>query len=577
MNMKNVLMFMLVSSLIAVCGDGVLAQEIINVYPTDDGPTQRSKVEGAVAGNIVLFHPGVYNAAIFRITNSGNAEDGYIEFKAYDPNDKPVFDMSIWEFFDTDNDTYFPASTWGIGEWTGGDWGAGNGSASRTGGESWDRGVFVVWRAGYINFEDLDFSNIHAVSQMGAGITVNAEGGPINIRRIKVTNSDVGMGQRQAYNDGTDIVTISNSEFGENGRYPNRNPPGQHNFYMSGGTLILEYCHIHDALEGQNLHMRNNNLTVRYCWIENPYSYMADMSDIREETIQPEEQVHTYIGNIFVDGKLAESPYTNNNIFVIQEGQPDCVSQRLNLYYNTFIGKSDYDSDQYNLITFSGWGGHEAYLPALYMYNNIFYNVYGQKLMRFRYTGEYRTMDIQNNWIHGTNSDYSDFSTYMSNNIFGTDPGFVGGGDCHLTSDSDCRDQANHTLGEFPGYEYLHNMEYRIRESITDLGAYEYYNNTNIKTSALETGFVCQPTPNPFAKSTSISYSISEPCSVQIKIYNDIGQVVRILLDEDKPPGKHIAVWDGTDEQGNKLSNGIYFYKMQGGNKVFSSKIIYAQ
>jgi len=456
-------------------GQSVIAQEIINVYPDDSGSVQRQKVEGATAGDTVLFHPGIYDDAIFYITNSGNEQEGYITFKAYNPDNKPLFDMGRWEFFDIASDSYFPANTWGIGEWSEGDWGAGSGSVSYTGGESWNRGVFVIWRAGYINIEDMEFVNVHCSCQMGAGVLVNAENGPVNISRIKVTNSDVGIGQRQTYNDGTDVVTVSNSEFGWNGRYPHQNPPGQHNIYTSGGTLVLEYCYIHDAIEGQNLHMRNRNLTVRYCWIENPYSYMADMSDIREESSEPIEQVHTYIGNIFIDSKLAEAPYTTPNIFVMMEGSQDSVPQTFRFNYNTFIGRDTYASDQDYLFSFAGTSVYTTYLPSLYLYNNIFHNVHGQSLLRNQYTGTYGIRDIQNNWFQGSGSDYSAFSAWMSNNIFGTDPGFNDSTnrDYTLTEPAQAIGQANSSLGEFPGYEYLHETGYRIREKANDLGAYE--------------------------------------------------------------------------------------------------------
>ncbi|MEA1924246.1 MAG: hypothetical protein U9M95_00095 [Candidatus Altiarchaeota archaeon] len=504
--MKNVVLVLLVAYIVLSGFVGsVGAQAIIDVYPTDDGPTQRSKVEGAEAGDTVLFHPGTYDAAIFKITNSGNATD-YITFKAYDPSDEPVFNMSRWGHFDRSSDSYFEACTWGLGEWSGGDWGAGDGVVSCTGGESWNRGVFVIWRAGYINIEDLEFINVHNHDGNGAGIAVNAEGGPVNIRRCKVTYCDFGFGQRQTYNNGSSLVTVSNCEFAWNGEYPNQNPPGGHNIYTSGGTVIFEYCYVHDSQCGQLFHIRNIEATFRYCWFENPYSFMGDMSDIRENLqctgcTEPDEQVLTFIGNIFVDGKLAEDPYPNNNIFVMMEGMYDeplvpddsPVPQRLNLYYNTFIGQSDYASDQYNLITFSGWGGHETYLPALYMYNNIFYNVYAPRFLRNQYTGTYRTREIQNNWLHGSSADYSAFSAWMSNNIFGTDPGFVGGGDYNLNSDSNCRDQANPTLGEFPGYEYLHNMESQIRESVNDLGAFEYGEATGHKTDTNNDNLIDMP------------------------------------------------------------------------------------
>ena len=72
--------------------------------------------------------------------------------------------------------------------------------------------------------------------------------------------------------------------------------------------------------------------------------------------------------------------------------------------------------------------------------------------------------------------------------------------------------------------------------------------------------------PNPFNIQTTISYYLAnvgyQPAMVQLYIYNLKGQLVRKLVDESKHPGKHTAIWDGTDDSGNAVSSGIYFTRL---------------
>jgi hypothetical protein len=74
--------------------------------------------------------------------------------------------------------------------------------------------------------------------------------------------------------------------------------------------------------------------------------------------------------------------------------------------------------------------------------------------------------------------------------------------------------------------------------------------------------------PNPFNPSTSIRYTVdSKQTSLHtsLKIYNILGQRVRTLVNEEKQPGQHLAVWDGKDDGANDVSSGIYFYILETG------------
>jgi hypothetical protein len=69
--------------------------------------------------------------------------------------------------------------------------------------------------------------------------------------------------------------------------------------------------------------------------------------------------------------------------------------------------------------------------------------------------------------------------------------------------------------------------------------------------------------PNPFNPSTTIVFSIGEETQVNIDIYNLKGQKVRHLTNDSFSRGENKLLWDGKDDQGRKVSSGIYFAEMR--------------
>ena len=81
--------------------------------------------------------------------------------------------------------------------------------------------------------------------------------------------------------------------------------------------------------------------------------------------------------------------------------------------------------------------------------------------------------------------------------------------------------------------------------------------------------------PNPFNPTTTISFSIPQTSQfVKLAIYNLKGQKVTTLIGEVLPVGRHSVAWDGKDENGNRVSPGIYFYKMDTNNYSQTKKMI---
>ncbi len=65
--------------------------------------------------------------------------------------------------------------------------------------------------------------------------------------------------------------------------------------------------------------------------------------------------------------------------------------------------------------------------------------------------------------------------------------------------------------------------------------------------------------PNPFNPSTVISYSLSVPSSVTLKVFNLLGQEIVTLLDnEEYNAGEHEVEFDASN-----LASGVYYYKLE--------------
>ncbi len=79
--------------------------------------------------------------------------------------------------------------------------------------------------------------------------------------------------------------------------------------------------------------------------------------------------------------------------------------------------------------------------------------------------------------------------------------------------------------------------------------------------------------PNPFNPSTTIRYELRKGERVKIEIYNLLGQVMRVLVDERQPAGEQAVVWDGRNQWGQEVSSGVYIYRVQVGSRVESRRM----
>lgn len=66
--------------------------------------------------------------------------------------------------------------------------------------------------------------------------------------------------------------------------------------------------------------------------------------------------------------------------------------------------------------------------------------------------------------------------------------------------------------------------------------------------------------PSPFNPSTTIAYSLKDPGSVDLKVYDVLGQEVETLVDKFQPAGRYRITFDGSH-----LPSGVYFCRLQQG------------
>jgi flagellar hook assembly protein FlgD len=82
--------------------------------------------------------------------------------------------------------------------------------------------------------------------------------------------------------------------------------------------------------------------------------------------------------------------------------------------------------------------------------------------------------------------------------------------------------------------------------------------------------------PNPFNPVTKIKFTaavvdakFASTTNVVLKIYNILGREIKTLVNEQKPPGSYEVEFDG-----NKLSSGVYFYKLSTGKFSKTKKML---
>jgi hypothetical protein len=69
--------------------------------------------------------------------------------------------------------------------------------------------------------------------------------------------------------------------------------------------------------------------------------------------------------------------------------------------------------------------------------------------------------------------------------------------------------------------------------------------------------------PNPFNPMTTIRFGLPSAGQVRLSVFNVLGQKVIDLVDGEMLAGVHEVIWDGRNEDGQAVSSGLYFYRLE--------------
>ncbi|UCE18245.1 MAG: VCBS repeat-containing protein [Gemmatimonadota bacterium] len=69
--------------------------------------------------------------------------------------------------------------------------------------------------------------------------------------------------------------------------------------------------------------------------------------------------------------------------------------------------------------------------------------------------------------------------------------------------------------------------------------------------------------PNPFNPETTIRFSLPRASYIRLAIYNMKGECVKRLIDGEKATGHHAIRWNGTNEEDQFVSSGVYFCRLE--------------
>jgi hypothetical protein len=118
------------------------------------------------------------------------------------------------------------------------------------------------------------------------------------------------------------------------------------------------------------------------------------------------------------------------------------------------------------------------------------------------------------------------------------------------------------------------DVEYRYRVSVTGSEGTKLLFETELLSIRAGVNIVRQNFPNPFNPVTTIGYYLAADLFVELVVFDVSGRRIAVLEEGIQQRGTHEVVWDGSDIRGNRVSSGVYFYRLRAGKEVFTKKMV---
>ncbi len=334
-----------------------------------------------------------------------------------------------------------------------------------------------------------------------------------------------------------------------------------------GGTPIIEHSDFRKNVNGIDF-LNATTAQVRYSVFlanENAAIRCIDASPKIELNAISQNALTGFESAIVCNGA---SPRIQHNL-ILGNGHSgiDCANgSSAEIYQNTLANNefgitiSDSDPKVFNnIITGSSTGiSSESAEPEI-LYNNVFGNSDGNFLDCPAGVGEMSTVNF--------NGHASDAFGNISFHPLYVNPAE---NDFRIGQGSPCIDAGspdNPAGGTFVGAR-------------PDLGFLEFdgaiSDVSDGKSTVPEEHALAQNYPNPFNPGTTIDYKVggTKPQSVQLMIYNSLGQLIRDLINTTQAPGLYQVYWDGKDDFSRAVGSGVYFSRLEVNRESHIRKMI---
>ena len=80
--------------------------------------------------------------------------------------------------------------------------------------------------------------------------------------------------------------------------------------------------------------------------------------------------------------------------------------------------------------------------------------------------------------------------------------------------------------------------------------------------------------PNPFNPVTTLRYDLPEDSFVEITVYDMLGNIIKNLVNQNENSGYKSVQWNATNNTGQSVSAGVYFYTIEAGNFRQTKKMV---
>jgi len=126
-------------------------------------------------------------------------------------------------------------------------------------------------------------------------------------------------------------------------------------------------------------------------------------------------------------------------------------------------------------------------------------------------------------------------------------------------------------IGAVANGDSLNLKPYLLSEMVNHFIAYDPYVSIH---ENLANPFKSKNFPNPFTYSTTIDYVINETALVTVEVYNASGQMISQLVNRELPAGEYSVYWDGSNNHGEQVKGGFYFYQISVGDEIQTEKMV---